>query len=256
LTQINEWHGRGSKLFGMIGPTREVLSFPLMEKDTAQYDAIRGHYLFSGLEEDVFDALVAEIGVEPFEKGEILFHRGDNARDFYFVESGQIELSLISADGQKKIIEVVSHGRTFAEAIVFMRESKFPVTAEALSDSVVYRIPNDKYRELLNDDSDACMRLLSDVCRHLHERVREIERLTIQNARSRLCSYLIDHIVEADDDEATVRLDLPKHVIASRLSITPETLSRLLRAMADEGILTVDDRLIFVHSLARLRPYD
>ena len=58
------------------------------------------------------------------------------------------------------------------------------------------------------------------------------------------------------DDEATVRLDLPRHVVASRLSITPETLSRLLRAMSDDGILTVDDRLVFVHSLARLRPYD
>jgi len=240
----------------MIEVTREVLDFPCMEKDTAQYEAVRGHYLFAGLEDDVFDALVREMSVEKFDKGEILFHRGDDANDFFYVESGQIELNLISADGQKKIIEVISHGRTFAEAVTFMRRSKFPVSAEALSDSVVYRIPNDRYRDLLHNDSDACLRLLSDVCRHLHERVREIERLTIQNARSRLASYLIDHIVDSDDDEATVRLDLPKHVIAARLSITPETLSRLLRAATEEGILTVDDRVIYVHSLSRLRPYD
>ena len=236
--------------------TREVLDFPCMERDTPQYETIRGHYLFSGLDDNVFDALAADIAVESFEKGEILFHRGDIASDFYYIESGQIELSLISPDGQKKIVEVIPHGRTFAEAIVFMREAKFPVTAETLNDSVVYRIPNNAYRNLLKDNSNACMRLLSDVCRHLHQRVQEIERLTIQNARSRLASYLIDHIVETNDDEATVRLDLPKHIIASRLSVTPETLSRLLRAMADDGILTVDDRLVFVHSLARLRPYD
>lgn len=227
-----------------------------MEKDTPQYETIRSHYLFSGLDEDTFDALVSHIAVESFDKGEALFHRGDVASSFYYIETGQIELSLISPEGQKKIVEVIAHGRTFAEAIVFMRENKFPVTAEALSDSVVYRIPNAAYLDLLQDNSNACMRLLSDVCRHLHQRVQEIERLTIQNARSRLSSYLIDHIVETDDDEATVRLDLPKHIIASRLSVTPETLSRLLRAMADDGILTVDDRLIFVHSLARLRPYD
>jgi CRP-like cAMP-binding protein len=240
----------------MIDQRPQVLSFPVMEKDSPQYAELRSHYLFSGLDEAVFDALVAEITVEDVEKGAVLFHRGDFAECFYYVESGHIELNLLSPEGQKKIIEVVGPGRTFAEAIIFMRDSKYPVTGEALADGVVYSIPNDNYRQLLRNDPDACLRLLGDVCRHLHERVHEIERLTIQNARSRLSSYLIDHIVDADDDEATVRLDLPRHIIASRLSITPETLSRLLRAMADEGTITVDDRLIFVHSLARLRPYD
>ena len=240
----------------MIEKSVEVLEFPCMEKDTAQRDAIRRHYLFSGLEESAFDELTTSITVETFEKGATLFHRGDEAKHFYLVESGQIELSLISADGQKKVVEVVSHDRTFAEAVLFMRETKYPVTAEALSNSTVLRIPNQSYLDLLCDNPNACMRLLSDVSRHLHARVREIERLTIQNARSRLSSYLIDHIVESNDDEATVRLDLPRHIIASRLSITPETLSRLFRVMSDDGILTVDDRLIFVHSLTRLRPYD
>ena len=240
----------------MIAVSHKVLDFSCMEKDTPQYETIRGHYLFSGLNDTEFETLAAQISIESCDKGQILFHRGDDAEAFFFVESGQFELSLISRDGQKKVIEVIAHGRTFAEAIMFMPEGKFPVTAEALSNSTVYRIPNEAYRSLLQDNSDACMRLLSDVCYHLHQRVREIERLTIQNAHSRLASYLIDHIVETNDDEATVRLDLPRHVVASRLSITPETLSRLLRAMADDGILTIDDRLVFVHSLARLRPYD
>lgn len=240
----------------MIRRNPEVLDFPCMEKDTAQYEAIRSHYLFAGLDEPVFDTLASQISIESYDKGEVLFHRGDPAHAFYYIENGQIELSLISPDGQKKIVEVIPHGRTFAEAIVFMREARFPVSAEALSDTIVYRIPNDAYHGLLKENSDACMRLLSDVCRHLHQRVQEIERLTLQNARNRLASYLIDHAVETDDDEATVRLDLPKHIIAARLSITPETLSRLLRAMSEDGILTVDDRLVFVHSLARLRPYD
>jgi CRP-like cAMP-binding protein len=234
----------------------KVVDFSCMEKDTPQYETVRSHYLFSGLTDGEFEALATDVTVESYDKGEVLFHRGDMAEAFFFVESGQVELSLISRDGQKKVIEVIAHGRPFAEAIVFMNEAKFPVSAEALSGTVVYRIPNDSYRNLLQDNSDACMRLLSDVCYHLHQRVQEIERLTIQNARSRLASYLIDHIVDTNDEEATVRLDLPRHVVASRLSITPETLSRLLRAMSDDGILTVDDRLIFVHSLARLRPYD
>ena len=186
----------------------------------------------------------------------MLFHRGDNANYFYFVDTGQLELNLIAATGQKKVLEVLGPGRTFAEAVAFMRERRYPVTCEALSDSTLIQIPSRDFIDIVYSNPDACMHLLSDICRHLHARVREIERLTVQNARGRLVSYLLDHVVEADDDEATIRLELPRHVIASRLSVTPETLSRLLREMVDERILTIEDRLIFVHSLARLRPYD
>lgn len=227
-----------------------------MDAGAPLYATLRRHYLFSGLDQDDFDTLVLGVSAVELDKGEVLFHRGDKASNFYFLDAGLIELNLIAATGEKKVLEVVSPGRTFAEAIAFMREQKFPVTAEALADSMLCQIPIRAYIDLIYTNPDACMRLLSDVCRHLHARVREIENLTVQNARSRLTSYLLDHIVDTDDDEATVRLELPRHVIASRLSIQPETLSRLLRNMVNEGVLTIEDRVIFVHSLARLRPYD
>lgn len=232
-----------------------VLDSPFMEAGSPLYATLRKHYLFSGLDQHDFDALVLSVSAKKLEKGEVLFHRGDAAMNFYFLDSGLVELNLISATGEKKVLEVVSPGRTFAEAIAFMREQKYPVTAEALAECMLCQVPISSYLELVYSNPDACMRLLSDVCRHLHARVREIENLTVQNARSRLASYLLEHVVETRDDEATVRLELPRHVIASRLSIQPETLSRLLRNMVDEGILTIEDRVIFVHSLARLRPY-
>ena len=233
-----------------------VLDSPFMQSDSPEYESVRQHYLFSALEKDDFDTLLQRASRITLEKGEVLFHRGDNARYFYFVDSGQLELNLVAPTGQKKVLEVVGPDRTFAEAVAFMRGHKYPVTCEALIDSVLLQIPNDDYVELLSSNSEACMRLLSDICRHLHARVSEIERLTVQNARGRLVSYLLDHVVETNDNEATIRLELPRHVIASRLSMMPETLSRLLRSMVDDGILTIEDRVIFVHSLSRLRPYD
>lgn len=233
-----------------------VLDSAGMEPGSPFYETLRQHYLFAGLDESAFNALAVHVSTKQAEKGEILFHRGDLAANFFYLDAGLIELNLIAASGEKKVLEVVSPGRTFAEAIAFMREQKYPVTAEALAESSLCQIPINAYIELVYANPDACMRLLSDVCRHLHARVREIENLTVQNARSRLASYLLEHIVDTSDDEATVRLELPRHVIASRLSIQPETLSRLLRHMANEGILTIEDRVIFVHSLARLRPYD
>ena len=234
-----------------------VLDSVPMEKQSGLYESVRSHYLFSGLEEEAFDRLAAEMKVRDLDQGEVLFHRGDPADSFFYVDTGLIELSLISATGDKKTLEVVNPGRTFGEAVTFMQEVKFPVTAEGLHKSKLCEIPNRAFLDMLRTNRDACMRLLADLSRHLHARVREIENLSIQNARHRLSSYIIDHITDArDGDQATARLELPRHVIASRLSIKPETLSRLLRSLADEGVISIEDRVVFIHSLTRLRPYD
>ena len=245
LTMINTDSARG-----------QVLDSAPMQSGSPEYLSLREHYLFAGLEEDDYATLCAHVTIAKLGKGEVLFHRGDRAEHFYFIASGQIELSLISPTGEKKVLEVVGTNRVFAEAVAFMRKKNYPVTAEALVDTTLCQISSPTYVDILCRNPDASMRLLSDVSRQLHARVGEIERLTIQNARGRLVSYLLDHIESSDDEEATIRLELPRHVIASRLSMQPETLSRLLRTMADDGIITVEDRVIFVHSLPRLRPYN
>lgn len=228
-----------------------------MDASSEVRTAVRQHYLFAGLSEDDFAELAAEASIKEVDHGAILFHRGDPSSCFYYLDTGLVELSLVSPTGEKKTLEVVRPGRTFAEAVAFMREHRFPVTAEALEASRLCRIPTDTYMNLIRSNPDACLRLLADISQHLHARVREIEHLTIQNARSRLIGYLMDHIAEeTDGGEATVRLTLPRHVIASRLSITPETLSRLLRNLSDEGLISVDDRVVFVHRLADLKLYD
>ena len=234
-----------------------VLDSLPMDRNSSLYESVRDHYLFAGLDEDHFDRLAAETKVKDLEQGQILFHRGDRADSFYYVDNGLIELSLISSTGDKKTLEVVHPGRTFGEAVTFMQEARYPVNAEALQPSQLCEIPNRVYLDLLKTNRDACMRLIADLSRHLHARVREIENLSIQNARYRLASYIMDHIVErGSGDQATARLELPRHVIASRLSIKPETLSRLLRSLVDDGVVSIEDRVVFIHSLDRLRPYD
>ena len=175
--------------------TSPMLNSDDMKRGSSDFEGMRRHYLFSGLDQEDFDALMQHVSTVKLDKGEILFHRGDKAEYFYFVEVGQLELNIIAPTGQRKVLEVVGPDRTFAEAVTFMREHKYPVTCEALTDSVLCRIPNKAYVDLLQRDSEACMRLLSDLSRHLHARVREIERLTVQNARDRLVSYLLEHVV-------------------------------------------------------------
>jgi CRP-like cAMP-binding protein len=51
-------------------------------------------------------------------------------------------------------------------------------------------------------------------------------------------------------------LDLPRQDIASRLSVKPETLSRLLKRLVTEGVVRVDGRRVDVLSVEQLRRFE
>ena len=67
----------------------------------------------------------------------------------------------------------------------------------------------------------------------------EIERVTVRSAGERLLDFL------ASDAAGEHPPRLSKRTLASRLSIRPETLSRVVRQLKDEGLLDeIDGRLV------------
>ena len=176
--------------------------------------------------------------------GEILFHAGDPAEQFFVVESGLIKLSRSNPDGQEKVIHLVRPRESFAEAVMFMDAKRFPVTAEALETSRLVAIPSDAYRNVLKDSPDTCMRLLADLSMRLRHRLDDIDQLTLQQSRPRVVRYLLAQAsgqIHAGDE---VQLPAPKHVVASRLSMTPETLSRILHELGSGGLIRVQRRRV------------
>ena len=124
-----------------INESAGMLDSASMDDCPTLHEELRGHYLFAGLDSADFEQLAKRISGTSIEKGEVLFHRGDTAESFYFVQAGLIELSLNSPTGDKKTLEIIRPGHTFGEAVAFMRAREYPVSAEALEDSRLCRIP-------------------------------------------------------------------------------------------------------------------
>jgi CRP/FNR family transcriptional regulator, dissimilatory nitrate respiration regulator len=227
---------------------------------TAAPDEIRSrlkqHYLFNGFDDASLNALAQAVRRVTLEPGEILFHQGAPAERFYLVGAGQIKLSRISPAGQEKVIEVMYPGSTFAEAVMFMHKQAYPVTAQALAESVLYGIPNQAYRNILAQSTEYCFRLLADLSMRLHQHVQEIDHLSQQNAMHRLIRYLLYQVPADARSPVILNLDIPKQILASKLSIKPESFSRLLALLSDEGIISVDKQTIAIHDVERLKNYE
>lgn len=177
-----------------------------------------------------------------------LFEQGDPAERFYLVTQGQIKLYRLSPNGNEKVIEIISAGHTFGEALMFLEHAQYPVGAISLHDSEVISVDAIDFAAMLRESVDTCFMILGGLSQRLHDLVREVSELSLNSASCRVSAYLLS----AADTEGLIELQIPKQVLASRLSVTPETFSRIINNLKAHGIIQVSGRRIQVNDLSAL----
>lgn len=200
--------------------------------------------LFEPLDAEQRRQVLASARTLHLDRGQTLFARGTPARHFYLVLEGTIKLYLLSPEGEEKVVEVMHPGQTFAEAVMFMEQEAYPVNAAALTDLRLAAFSNAVFVELLRESPELALRLLGTLSRRLHGLLHQIDELALHDATRRLVAYLLTLPRDAED---RIDLDLPKQVIAARLAIKPETLSRTLAALRERQLLAVEgDRILLL----------
>lgn len=216
---------------------------------------LRQTHLFSSLDAAQLAQVRGSLRVLQLDEGQRLFDAGQNAERFFLLASGRIKLYRVSADGNEKVVELIGPGQTFAEAVMFMQRHDYPVSAAALAASQVVSFDGRGFYALLSDSPRLCLTMLGEMSMRLHARINEIDHLTLQNATFRVVHYLCDTLEENGGNQGTIDLTTPKNIIASRVSIKPETFSRILRNLADAGIVTIEGKRIVVHDCQALRAF-
>ena len=188
-------------------------------------------------------------------KGEMLFQKGDAPRGLYLVVFGQIKLAFPSTQGNEKVVEIVGPTQTFGEAVMFM-DRPYPVFAEALADTLLLHVAKTAVFEMLETDVSFARRMLAGLSLRLHSLVSDVESYSQRSSAQRVIGYLLQHgAAVSDNDKVAVALPTSKQVIASRLNLTPETLSRIFHELAAAGLITVRGKQVTIHDPRRLREY-
>lgn len=192
--------------------------------------------LFSGLPRSLLE-LIAEGGQTlRVARGCYVFKHGETHKGFYVVIYGKVQLLLPKEADDAKVMAVLERGMSFGEAAMFMN-IPFPISARAADDSMVIFIPRETLDPVLATRPDFALQLLARMSRRLHNLVQDIAGYTQKNANNRIAEYLLEQVRQSD--KPSIRLPDRKRAIASQLSIAPETLSRTLRQMQEDGIIRV-----------------
>ena len=210
--------------------------------------------MFSEMSREELDRVAAATVPIHAPKGQSVFQCGDPCVGFHIVVYGQVKLGFTSPQGIEKVVEIVSPGQSFGEALMFL-DKPYIVCAQALSDSMLLHVAKHAVFEELGRDPGFSRRMLSGLARRLHGLVRDVEAYTLRSGQERVIGYLLADVAELTGNGKPVEVHLTpgKSVIASRLNMTPEHFSRILHDLAAGGLIEMNGRSVRIPDLERLR---
>lgn len=185
-------------------------------------------------------------------RGELILQKGDRPTGLFVVASGKLKETLQSADGQEKIIELLGPGQTCGEAALFL-DSSIPYCVIALTNCHLLHIDIRTIHTLIDTEPGFVAHMLRTLARRQYGIMRDIEGYSLHSPLQRLVGFLLDLGNGDANDAPIVTLPATKSVIASRLGMSPEAMSRNLRDLMDAHLIEVRGRRIALLERERLR---
>lgn len=190
-------------------------------------------------------------------KGTYVFHEGETPRGFYVVHAGAVNVHRVTEEGREKVIRVFYPGESFAE-VVLAGDREFPASARTTENSRLILVPTELFRRQLHRDPDLALRILVSMSLHFRYLVDMVEGLKFRQAEARVVQWLLRQIEDAGmAGESNPRLTLPlaKHLLASQLGITSETLSRVFGRLRELELLSIEGRELTFPSVSGMRRF-
>jgi CRP/FNR family transcriptional regulator len=201
------------------------------------------------LPEALLNKLLPSASVRRVGLNEQVLLEGHVPENFFVVKKGSLRAYSMTPHGRQMEIARFGEGEIVAAALVF-HGGAFPHFVEACEVGEVFAINRKRAWGLITSDQELSsffLELLSDKCHILHTRLNALQ---LQTVRERLLYMLAEFCPKGG--ECSIHLPSSKKELAVQLGTTPETLSRTLGQLEEEGVLRVEGRTIMMLQCHRM----
>ena len=212
------------------------------------FKIVAGLPLFEGLPHQELTALLAHVQPRNFGKGEMLFLRGDPAACFYVILEGWVKIFRETERGDEAVLGVFTSGESLAEAAAFMNQG-YPASGQMVDDARILPILVEPFRRHIEQSPMIAMNMLAAMSKRMHHLVVEVEQLKTASATQRLIDFLLRRCT-VNEGSAVVRLPYDKTLLSRRLSMEPESLSRIFAKLRKFGVKTEQNQVVIVDVVA------
>ncbi|MCP5365931.1 MAG: Crp/Fnr family transcriptional regulator [Hyphomicrobiales bacterium] len=186
---------------------------------------------------------------------ETVFMEGDPCKGLYFVESGLVGVRKTDIEGQSALVRLAGPGDTLGYR-PFLAKQSHRASAEVIEAAKVCFIDAQTARQLLHDNHELGLRFLERTARALGESEDRLFQLAALNVHVRVIHLLVllhDRWGRSVGDGAVdIEIPLTRHDLASMVGARPETVSRAIRHLENEGLARFRGRNVHIEQFDRL----
>lgn len=213
---------------------------------------LNNNFLFKGVSDEEIENIFSYIKYSEisYNKGQILFQEGDICENIGIIEEGIVQLERIYSSGKVIILNKLSKGDVFGEALVISSKALYPATVIAKSDCKIIFINRKEILKLCSANErilENFITLLSDKVIMLNKKVKST---SLKSVKHKVVDYILDKSTMLDSN--VIKLNESKEDIASYLGIPRPSLSRELIKLRDENIIEFDRNSITILNFQEL----
>lgn len=179
------------------------------------------------------DEILETVQNVPYKKGEIIYHAGDQSDSLYIVNSGKIRIYRLSESGKEQLVRILNPGDFTGELALF-KEATHESYAEAMVDTQVCLIRRQDLQSFLLKFPSISLKILAEFSDRLDESEKQTTRFSTEKVDTRLALFLAECL---EKNAKELKLPMSKKDLASYLGTTPETISRKLAELEEQGLI-------------------
>ncbi|MBK9193643.1 MAG: response regulator [Flavobacteriales bacterium] len=185
-------------------------------------------------------------------KKEVVFHEGDELRQVPYMVHGKVRTFKINNDGKEFVTGLHGAGE-FIGYMGLLENGRAMETAEALEDCEVALIPREDLLALLYKDRDVSIRFIKMLAHNVKENEQHLLQLAYASVRQRVAHALLRvHGRYAEDQNASLGVQISREDLASIVGTATESLIRCLTDLKEEGLIDTKGRDIRILDKQRL----
>lgn len=194
---------------------------------------IRQLRLLRGCPDETIESLLAAGFLQRFPRGVVLVREGEPADFLYILIEGLVELYGSNAERETTTSFVRPVGSFILAAV--LKDQVNLQSARTLESSRLLMIPAARVREAMARDLRFMSAVVAELATGYRDLVRELKNQKLRTGAERLANWLL-RADRRSGGAGLIEIEVEKRALASRLGMTPESLSRAFQSLAAHGV--------------------